>query len=119
MKILVIGNMGYVGPGTVSQLRATYPNAELIGYDMGYFANQLTHTEYLPEVKLNQQIIGDVRNFPPNLLEGVDAIAYLAAISNDPMSAIYEEITMDVNYRTCVRIAKMAKDAGVKSFVFA
>lgn len=119
MKILVIGNMGYVGPGTVSQLRATYPNAELIGYDMGYFANQLTHTEYLPEVKLNQQIIGDVRNFPPNLLEGVDAIAYLAAISNDPMSAIYEEITMDVNYRSCVRIAKMAKDAGVKSFVFA
>ncbi|MGD9930788.1 MAG: NAD-dependent epimerase/dehydratase family protein [Mangrovibacterium sp.] len=119
MKILVIGNMGYVGPGTVSQLRSTYPDAELIGYDMGYFANHLTDAEFLPEVKLNQQIIGDVRQFPAGILEGVDAIAYLAAISNDPMSAIYEEITMDVNYRSCVQIAKMAKAAGVKSFVFA
>jgi nucleoside-diphosphate-sugar epimerase len=119
MKILVIGNMGYVGPGTVSQLRSTYPDAELIGFDIGYFANHLTDTDFLPEVKLNKQIIGDVRKFPAEILEGVDAVAYLAAISNDPMGAQYEKVTMDVNYRSCVRIAEQAKAAGVKSFVFA
>ncbi len=119
MKILVIGNMGYVGPGTVSQLRETYPNAEIIGFDIGYFANHLTNTDFLPEVKLDKQIIGDVRQFPAELLEGVDAITYLAAISNDPMGAQYEEVTMDVNYRSAVRIAKMARKAGVKKFVYA
>jgi nucleoside-diphosphate-sugar epimerase len=119
MKILIIGNMGYVGPGTVSQLRTTYPDAELIGFDIGYFANHLTDTEFLPEVKLNRQIIGDVRYFPSEILDGVDAIVYLAAISNDPMGAQYEEVTLDVNYRSAVRIAKQARAAGVKSFVYA
>ena len=119
MKILVIGNMGYVGPGTISQLRATYPNAELIGYDIGYFANHLTNTDVLPEVKLNKQIIGDVRNFSADILEDVDAIAYLAAISNDPMGAVYEKVTMDVNYHSCLRIARLARAAGVKNFVYA
>lgn len=119
MKILIIGNMGYVGPGVVSQLRATYPNAELIGFDIGYFANHLTDTDFLPEVKLNRQIFGDVRHFPVEILDGVDAIVYLAAISNDPMGAQYEEVTLDVNYRSAVRIAKHARTAGVKSFVYA
>lgn len=111
--------MGYVGPGTVKQLRESYPDAELTGFDIGYFANRLTNTDLLPEVKLNRQIIGDVRKFPASLLEGVDAVVYLAAISNDPMSVKYEEITLDVNYRSCVRIARLAREAGVKSFVYA
>ena len=119
MKIIVIGNMGYVRPGTVKQLRATYPEAELIGYDIGYFANRLTNTEFLPEVQLDKQIMGDVREFPSRILNGADAVVYLAAISNDPMGAKYEEVTLDVNYRSCVRIAEQAKEAGVKSFVFA
>ncbi len=119
MKILIVGNMGYVGPGVVTQLRNTYPNAELIGFDIGYFASSLTKVEFQPEVKLNKQIFGDVREFPSEILNGVDSIIYLAAISNDPMGAQYEEITMDVNYRSCVRIAKLAITAGVKSFVFA
>ncbi|MFW6371438.1 MAG: NAD-dependent epimerase/dehydratase family protein, partial [Bacteroidota bacterium] len=119
MKILIIGNMGYVGPGTVKQLRETYPDSELIGFDIGYFANHLTHTHILPEVRLNRQIIGDVRQFPAGILEGVDAIVYLAAISNDPMGAVYQEVTMDVNFRSAVRIAGLARAAGVKSFVYA
>jgi len=119
MKIIIIGNMGYVGPGTVNQLRSSFPKAELIGYDMGYFANHLTNTEILPEIKVDKQIFGDVRQFPSEILNGVDAIVYLAAISNDPMGALYEEVTMNVNYRASVSIAKKAKEAGVKSFVYA
>lgn len=119
MKVLIIGNMGYVGPGVVKQLRQTYPQGKLVGYDIGYFANQLTNTEFLPEVKLDQQIFGDVREFPYEILEGFDSVVYLAAISNDPMGAKYEEITLDVNYRSCIKIAEQAKEAHVKSFVFA
>lgn len=119
MKIIITGNMGYVGPGVVSQLRATYPDAELIGFDMGYFAKCLTNPLFLPEAKLSRQEFGDVRNFPEELLDGVDGIVYLAAISNDPMGNKYEEITLDVNYRSAVQLAERAKANGVKSFVFA
>ncbi len=119
MKVLIIGNMGYVGPGVVSQLRNAYPSAELVGFDIGYFAHELTHVDHLPETKLSRQVFGDVRNFPFDLLEGTDAVIYLAAISNDPMGARFEDITLDVNYRSAVTIARKAKETGVRSFVFA
>ncbi|MBN1985397.1 MAG: SDR family oxidoreductase [Prolixibacteraceae bacterium] len=119
MKILITGNMGYVGPGVVSQLRETYPDAELIGFDTGFFAHCLTKPSFLPEGKLNRQIFGDVRNFDPEMLNNVDAIVYLAAISNDPMGNKFEDITMDVNYRSAIQMAKAGKERGVKSFVYA
>ena len=119
MKILITGNMGYVGPGVVSQLRATFPDATLIGYDMGYFASCLTNALVFPEAKLDLQIFGDVRSMAPETLAGVDAVIHLAAISNDPMGLRFEDITLDVNYKSSIRIAEMAKAAGVKSFVFA
>jgi nucleoside-diphosphate-sugar epimerase len=119
MKILIAGNMGYIGPSVTNQLRNTFPDAELIGFDIGYFAHCLTNVSFLPEVKLNRQVFGDIRKFPPDLLDGVDAVVDLAAISNDPMGNKYEEITLDVNYRSAVNLAKMARDAGVRSFVYA
>ncbi len=111
--------MGYIGPVLAQHLKATHPGIEIVGYDMGYFANCITGSEYLPEIAIDQQMFGDIRTFPENLLEGVDAVINLAAISNDPMGKKFEEITLDVNYRACIRLAKMAKDAGVKNFVFA
>ncbi len=119
MKILITGNLGYVGPGVISRLRMSYPDAELIGFDTGFFANCLTNSKILPEVKLNQQIFGDVRNFNPELLNNVDSIVYLAAISNDPMGNRFEEVTMDVNYKAAVEIARLGKEKGARSFVFA
>jgi nucleoside-diphosphate-sugar epimerase len=119
MKFLITGNLGYVGPGVIAQLRKAHPDAEIIGFDTGYFAKCLTNVDYIPDVKLSMQVYGDVRNFPEHLLQGVDAVIYLAAISNDPMGNKYEEVTMEVNSRSAVRIAKMARRSGVKSFVFA
>jgi nucleoside-diphosphate-sugar epimerase len=119
MKILITGNMGYVGPGVVSQLRIAFPNAILIGYDMAYFAPYLTNAAILPERKLDEQIFGDVRIMPDEVLKDIDAVVHLAAISNDPMGNRYEEVTLDINYKSSIRIAKMAKRAGVGSFIFA
>jgi nucleoside-diphosphate-sugar epimerase len=119
MKILITGNMGYVGPAVVRRLRGSYPDATLMGFDMGYFGNCLTAAEIVPECRLDIQHFGDVRKFPKELLAGVDAVVHLAAISNDPMSASFEDVTYAINYRASMRIAELARDMGVKNFVFA
>ena len=119
MKVLITGNMGYVGPVLVRRLRDSYPDLELIGLDMGYFGNCLSSPGVLPECRVHRQHFADVRTFPAELLSGIDAIVYLAALSNDPLGHAFEEATLAVNYRACIRAAKMAKQAGVKSFVFA
>lgn len=119
MKILVVGNLGYVGPSMVRQLRKTYPSGTLIGYDIGYFAHCLTNPAVLPELELDMQVFGDIRAFPEALLKDVDAVVNLAAISNDPLSFRFEDVTMDINYRAAVNLAKMARHNGVKSFVYA
>jgi nucleoside-diphosphate-sugar epimerase len=119
MKILITGNMGYVGPGLINKLRQSYPDAELIGYDMGYFSKCLTNVDFLPDNQLNRQIFGDVRQFEESLFEGIDSVVYLAAISNDPMGNKFEKVTMDVNYRSAISMAASAKKQGAKSFVFA
>lgn len=119
MKILVTGNLGYVGPSVTNQLRQSFPAATVIGFDIGYFTHCLSNADFFPEVKLNMQVFGDIRKFPESLLEGVDAVVDLAAISNDPVGNKFEEVTLDVNYRAAVELAKKAKKAGVKTFVYA
>jgi nucleoside-diphosphate-sugar epimerase len=119
MKILVTGNMGYVGPSVVQQLRYAHPNSTLIGLDIGYFAHCLTAARLLPECRTDIQVFMDVRNVDSRLLEGIDAIVHLAAISNDPMGRKYEDVTYEINHRATVDLAKKAKQAGVKSFVYA
>lgn len=68
---------------------------------------------------MDQQYFGDVRNFPDFILEDTDAVINLAAISNDPMGTQFEKVTMEVNYKACIQVARRAKAVGVKSFVFA
>lgn len=119
MKILVTGNMGYVGPGVIKRLRGHRPDATLIGLDTGYFAHCLTGVDILPESRLDQQYYMDVRNVTAEHLEGVDAVIHLAAISNDPMGNTYEQVTAEINYQSSVNLAKKAKEAGVRNFIFA
>jgi nucleoside-diphosphate-sugar epimerase len=119
MKILITGNLGYVGPWVTRQLRARYPDASLVGVDIGYFAHCLTDACRVPEALLDAQYYADIRKLPADCLVGVDAVVHLAAISNDPMGNAFEEVTLDVNYRAGIALARQAKAAGVRSFVFA
>jgi nucleoside-diphosphate-sugar epimerase len=119
MRILITGPMGYVGPSVVRQLRGRFPDAELIGFDSGYFAHNLTGAARLPEALLDRLHFGDIRNFPPDLLDGVDAVIHLAAISNDPMGKEFEAVTEAINERASIALAQMAQERGVGTFVFA
>ena len=119
MKVLITGNLGYVGPAVVRHLRRTHPQARLIGFDSAFFALSTTGPMVLPERSLDEQHFGDVREIPESLLEGLDAVIHLAAVSNDPMGNKFERVTEDVNYRASVELGKKARKAGVSHFVFA
>lgn len=119
MRILITGNMGYVGPCLIRHLRRAIPNARLIGFDTGYFADSLLDSASLPDEVPDEQVKGDVREIPTGLLSGVDAVVHLAAISNDPMGKEFEAVTLAVNYHASADWALAARRAGVKAFVFA
>lgn len=119
MRILITGNMGYVGPVLTRFLRESLIDAELIGFDTGYFAHSLTGGNLLPEALLDRQVFGDIREFRAELVDGVDAVVHLSAISNDPMGNKFETVTGDINQQASTRLARLAADRGVKSFVFA
>ena len=119
MRILITGNAGYVGPAVLRRLRLSHPQATLIGLDKGYFAHCLTNADILPESVADVQYFADVRRLPADALRGVDAVVHLAAISNDPMGNKFEDVTFDINFRASVELARQAKAAGAKTFVFA
>jgi len=111
--------MGYIGPVLYGHLRKAFPKAELWGFDNGYFAHCLTNARYFPECEIDGQIFGDMRTFPYHILDGVDAIVHLGAISNDPMGNNYEAVTFAINDQASKKIAREAKKRGVKTFIFA
>ena len=119
MKVLITGNLGYVGPAVVRHLRRTHPQARLIGFDSAFFALSTTGATVLPERFLDEQHFGDVREIPEALLEGLDAVIHLAAVSNDPIGNKFERVTEEVNYRASVELGRKARKAGVSHFVFA
>lgn len=119
MKILITGNMGYIGPCLVRHLRTSYPDAILVGLDIGYFANCLTNVDILPECNVDIQFFADIRNLPEDVLRNVDSVIHLAAISNDPMGNKFETVTSDINYLATIELAKKARAAGAKVFVYA
>ena len=111
--------MGYVGPVLTRFLRANLNDAELIGFDAGFFGHSLTGAGCCPRPCSNRQVFGDIREFPPELLDGVDAVVHLSAVSNDPMGNKFEAVTGEINQQASVRIAQLAAERGVKNFVFA
>ncbi len=119
MRVLILGNMGYVGPLVVREFRSRWPNADLVGYDIGYFAHCLTNSSSFPEVALDRQIFGDVRELDAETFHGFDSVVYLAALSNDVLGGVNEDVTLAINYRSAVRAAELAKRAGARSFTFA
>lgn len=119
MKILITGNMGYIGPVVVEQMREAYPNATIAGLDIGYFAHCLTGVPVFPEYRVHEQFFADVRNPPARAFEGATAVIYLSAISNDPMGNFFEKPTQEINAESAVAIAKYAKECGARSFVYA
>ena len=113
MRVLVTGNNGYIG-STLTKLLIN-KGWDVIGLDTNYYKG-CEFGEKPPKVK---QIVKDVRKVSKDDLKGVEAIIHLAALSNDPLCELNPQITFDINHKAAVRLGMLAKEAGVKRFVFA
>jgi nucleoside-diphosphate-sugar epimerase len=116
MRILITGNAGYSGPCVIRQLRQTWPGARLIGVDTGYFEDCAPNAE---SAAVDHRIDADIRDLPAGIFNHVNAVVHLAALSDDSTAKTFESAVGEINCRAALDIAKKAKKAGVKSFVFA
>jgi nucleoside-diphosphate-sugar epimerase len=119
MKILITGNLGYIGPVVVKYLKDNFLGYKIYGLDTGFFSHSLTAVNYMPEVYLESQIFKDVRSVTIEDFRDFDSVVHLSAISNDPMGKEFEKVTKEINQDSSVAIAKLCSQAGVKNFVFA
>ncbi|MEM9712455.1 MAG: SDR family oxidoreductase [Actinomycetota bacterium] len=113
MKILVTGHDGYIGAILVPLLQSR-------GHHVAGLDTQL-YTQYAPlggQPPEIPTVVKDIRDVTAADLEGFDAVAHLAAISNDPLGDLHADTTWDINHRGVVRMAEAAKEAGVGRFLF-
>lgn len=113
MRVLVTGHQGYIGAVLMPMLAAA--GHEPVGFDIGFFDG----CAFPPAMSSIPAGRRDIRSITAEDLEGFDAVAHLAALSNDPLGDLNPDITYDINYRAAVRTARAAKAAGVERFVFA
>lgn len=110
MKVLLTGNLGYIGSEMSKGL--VREGNTVVGLDTNYFGSPI------PFYPVNQ-IICDIRDVTLDMLEGVEAVIHLAALSNDRMGDINDLVTEEINLHATEKLAKLAKEAGVSRFLFA
>jgi nucleoside-diphosphate-sugar epimerase len=113
MRVLITGHNGYIGSVMVPIFRAA--GHEVIGLDTFYFEDGILGPEGSPVTALRK----DIRDVHLSDLEGFEAIVHLAALCNDPLGDLRPEWTRDINHEATVRLATLARDAGVSRFLFA
>ncbi|MBD2167182.1 SDR family oxidoreductase [Calothrix membranacea FACHB-236] len=113
MKILVTGTEGYLGSLLPPLLIER--GHEVLGVDTGFYkAGWLFNGTDVTAKTLNK----DIRNISLKDLQGIDAIVHMAELSNDPTGQLSPNITYDINHHGSVRLAKLAKEAGIRRFVY-
>ncbi|WP_433666231.1 NAD-dependent epimerase/dehydratase family protein [Nocardia sp. CA-136227] len=113
MRVLVTGHQGYLGTVMVPFLQQA--GHDVTGLDIGYFADCVLGDAPPPPPALAV----DLREVTVDQLAGFDAVVHLAALSNDPLGALAPRITYDINHHASVRLARLAKEAGVRRFLYA
>jgi nucleoside-diphosphate-sugar epimerase len=113
MRVLLTGHQGYLG-SVLAPLLAEAGH-EVTGLDSGLFADCVLGPQ--PADPPGHQV--DLRDVTEAQLSDVDAVVHLAALSNDPLGSLDPDLTFDVNHHASVRLARLAKDAGVRRFLYA
>jgi nucleoside-diphosphate-sugar epimerase len=116
MRVLVTGNNGYIGTVMVPVLQAQ--GFEVAGLDSDLFEGCVFGDSSVSGSISNIAYVRkDVRDVQLSDLRGFDAVAHLCALSNDPLGNLNPKITYEINHKGSVRLAKLAKEAGVQRFI--
>jgi nucleoside-diphosphate-sugar epimerase len=112
MKILLTGHKGFIG-AVAGPILISAGHA-VVGLDTDLYAG-CEFGEAAPEIP---EVRKDIRAVTKSDLEGFDAVVHLAALSNDPLGNLDPDLTYDINHKASLRLATLAKEAGVRRFVF-
>ena len=121
-KILITGNLGYLGVELVKFLRSKYRDILIIGYDTGYFKkNRFINSISNKKNYVNFQIKADIRDQKFDILKkfNIDSIVHLAAVSNDPMGNSFVKPTREINTIFTKKLIDWAKKNKIRKFIFA
>lgn len=117
MKILVTGTEGYIGARLSPLLHSR--GHEVCGLDTGLYRDGCLYLDSLGLPSGARTIYKDLRTVTPADFAGFDAVVHLAELSNDPLGQNRPDLTFRINHEGSVRIAKAAREAGVRRFVYA
>jgi nucleoside-diphosphate-sugar epimerase len=112
MRVLVTGDKGYIGAVMVPML--LQHGHAVNGLDVDWFKDS-AFGEPLTTIPSKRK---DLRDLDASDVEGFDAVVHLAGLSNDPLGDLNPSLTDEINHVASVRLAKLAKEAGVKRFLF-
>lgn len=117
MKILITGTEGYIGARLAPHLMTA--GHEVVGLDTGFYREGCLYQDpkRMPVVPYTR--IMDLRRVGPGDLAGFDAVVHLAELSNDPLGENRPEVTYKINHEGSVHLARLAREAGVRRFVYA
>jgi nucleoside-diphosphate-sugar epimerase len=113
MRILVTGTEGYLGSLLAPILMRR--GDHVVGVDTGFYK---VGWLYNPTSPTPRTLAKDIRRLEANDLQGLDAIVHMAELSNDPTGELAPHITYDINHKGSVRLAQLAKAAGVRRFIY-
>lgn len=112
MKVLVTGHLGYIG--TVLTPMLLGEGHEVVGLDSDLYRR----CTFLDRIAQVPHIRKDLRDITIEDVRGFDAVLHLAALSNDPLGNLNPGLTEEINWKASVRLAELAKEAGVRRYVF-
>ena len=113
MRVLVSGCKGYIGSVLVPILQKR--NYIVRGLDIGYYED----CNLIPLDESYECLNKDLRSIAKEDLFNIDAVVHLAALSNDPLGEFDKYLTEDINFKATIKLAQLAKEAGVKKFIYA
>ena len=116
MRVLVTGVDGYIGSLLVTVLMDA--GHDVVGLDTGFYRDGWLYSDPSHASKRPLTLCKDLRSVSASDLEGIEAIIHLAELSNDPLGDTVPKITRQINHLGSVRLAKLAKDAGIARFVY-
>jgi nucleoside-diphosphate-sugar epimerase len=116
MKLLITGVEGYIGCLLAPLLQAR--GHEVVGLDTGYYRDGWLFSDRTLVPGFPRTVNCDIRQVQPEHVQGMDAVVHLAELSNDPLGENVPELTYEINHQASVRLATLAKAAGVKRFVY-